>query len=362
MGGMAGSGHSCFYLLWRAAHNPTRVRRGLCDHGGLSPLGLAPTSFIDAATGAPAYGAYAGPMPAVDLGQLGLRDRVARRKRWVYCAIVTDEMWLSFAIVRTGYAATAFAFAYDRAGKRMMVDRSVLAPAPMARVNDDPHAQGELATFARGKTRLSVTRRGTTLDVHVRLRDLEIDAAIDEATGPPAITAIASLGNGLLDATEKRGLLDVKGLARTGNREIVLSGGTAGYDYTHGLLPRHTTWRWAFALGRDESGQPFGFNVVQGFVGQAECAAFCGGEVVPIAEPRFEFDLAAPMRPWRLTADGVDLTFEPGAIHAQTTNALLVKSRFVQPVGLFTGTVRIRGRDVRVAGLPGVVEDQDVLW
>ena len=68
------------------------------------------------------------------------------------------------------------------------------------------------------------------------------------------------------------------------------------------------------------------------------------------------------MRPWRLTADGIDLTFEPGGLHAQSTNLLVVKSRFVQPVGTFTGTVRVGGRDVRVVGLPGVVEDQDVLW
>ena len=35
---------------------------------------------------------------------------------------------------RTGYAATVFAFAYDLAGKRMLVDRTVLGPAPLARV------------------------------------------------------------------------------------------------------------------------------------------------------------------------------------------------------------------------------------
>jgi hypothetical protein len=191
--------------------------------------------------------------------------------------------------------------------------------------------------------------------------DLEIDAAIDEASGPPAVSAIARLGDGLVGGTEKRLLLSVRGRARVGNREVVLDGGTTGYDYTHGLLPRHTKWRWAFALGKAE-GQPFGFNVVQGFVGEAECAAFFGGEVLPIAEPRFSFDAAAPVRPWHLTGDGIDLAFEPGAVHAQNTNLVVVKSRFVQPVGQFTGTVRVKGRDVRVASLPGVVEDQDVLW
>ncbi|CAN5893205.1 DUF2804 domain-containing protein [soil metagenome] len=304
-------------------------------------------------------------MPPVDLGPLGLRDRIARRKRWVYGAIVTGDVWLSFAIVRTGYAATVFAFAYDLVAKRMLADRTVLGPTAVARVADDFHAPGEVAQFQLGKRHVSLVRTGSTLDVRVRLDDIAIDASIDERSGPPAITAIAAVGapgEGLLNATEKRVLLDVQGRAVCAGRELSLDGGSAGYDYTHGLLPRHTTWRWAFAQGRSAAGEPFAFNVVQGFVGEAECAAFLGGAVIPIAEPSFDFDVAQPGKPWRLTGRGIDLTFAPGAVHEQHTKLVIVRSRFVQPVGVFTGTMRIDGRDILLDGLPGVVEDQDVLW
>ena len=330
--------------------------------GSARVLAPVPTSFLDAGTGGPAYGAYAGPMPKVELGPLGLRDRIARRKRWVYAAITTDDIWISLAVVRTGYAATLFAFAYDLVGKRMLVDRTVLGPTSTARVADDFHATGELAHFSFGKTRLALTRRGSRLDLHLRVKDLEVDASIEESVGPPAISAIAKLGDGLLTATEKRALLRVVGRARCGAREIALDGGSAGYDYTHGLLPRHTKWRWAFAQGRSVGGEPFAFNVVQGFVGEAECAAFASGQVFPIAEPTFQFDVAEPSRPWRLKGPGIDLVFAPGAVHAQMTKLVVVRSRFVQPVGTFSGTIRVSGRDVQVAGLPGVVEDQDVLW
>jgi Protein of unknown function (DUF2804) len=337
--------------------------------GSARILGVAPTTFLDAA-GQPAFGAYAGPLPKVELGPLGLRDRIARLKRWVYGAITTDDVWISFAVVRTGYAATVFAFAYDLAGKRMLVDRTVLGPATVARVADDFHAIGEIAHFQFGKTRVALSRGPhkdgtTTLDVHLRLEDLEVDASIDESVGPRAITAIARLGEpdeGLLNATEKRALLGVKGRARCGAREVTLDGGTAGYDYTHGLLQRHTKWRWAFAQGRSVGGEPFAFNLVQGFVGEAECAAFVGGDAIPLAEPTFHFDLENPGKPWRLQGPGIDLVFAPGAVHSQMTKLVVVRSRFVQPVGAFSGTVRVGGRDVQVAGLPGVVEDQDVLW
>jgi hypothetical protein len=84
--------------------------------------------------------------------------------------------------------------------------------------------------------------------------------------------------------------------------------------------------------------------------------------VHPIAEPKFGFDAGRPELPWTLRGDGIDLTFETGAVHTQHTNLGVIRSRFVQPVGTFSGSIRVAGKDVYVRNLPGVVEDQDVLW
>jgi hypothetical protein len=207
-----------------------------------------------------------------------------------------------------------------------------------------------------------LARGGSRLDVRAKIGELDLEAALDESLAPPSITAIARLGEGLIDATEKRALTKVSGSARIDGRTIDLSRAVGGWDYTHGLLPRHTKWNWAFALGKANDGRPIGFNVAQGFVGEAECAAFIDGDVFPLAEPKFGFDLDRPELPWTLRGDGFDLTFETGAVHAQNTNLGIIRSRFVQPVGTFSGLIRIDGKDVLVRNLPGVVEDQDVLW
>ncbi len=317
---------------------------------GLAP---APSSFVDAATGAPAFGAYEGPLPPVRFPSLGLRDRALRRKKWLYAAIATDDVWIALAVVRTGYAATAFGYAYDLAGKRMLADETKLAPAPLSRVADDPHARGVLASFGR---RVTIARTDEGLAIRAKLGALALDATLADARAPSALSAIAPLGGGLANATEKRALLAVTGRARAGDRELALDGAVGGYDYTHGLMPRRTRWRWAFALGKDVSGAPIAFNFVGGFVGEAECALFADGRAHAMPEPRFSFD--APTSPWRLEADGVDLVFEPGAMHAQYTNLGLVRSKFLQPAGTFRGTVGRR----RVERLAGVVEDQDVVW
>lgn len=333
-------------------------------------LGPPPRAFLNPSTGRPAFGSFAGALPRVEIASvLGTSPRletVFRRKKWVWLAVTTDEIWLSLAIVRMGYAASASVFVFDVRTRAMLVDRTFVAAPFAADVADDPHASGALAHFRQGRSRMSVKRRGATLHLVADLSGLAIDAIFDDAAAPPPIAAIAPLAdsaNGTsLSATEKSALASVRGSLFANGRRFPLDGGFGGYDYTHGLMPRHTRWNWAFAMGRTERGEAIGFNVVEGFVGEAECAAFFRGAVLPLGEPRFEFDAANPAKPWRLVGPGMALTFDVGAIHVQNTNLGLARSRFVQPVGTFRGALVLDGEDVRLDRVLGVVEDQDVLW
>lgn len=325
-------------------------------------LSPAPRAFVDPETRAPAFGSYAGPLPPIHFDGLALVDRALRRKKWLYVALTSDELWIALAVVRMGYATSAFAFAYHLGERRMLADATVVGPPRVAEVTEHVHAPGVLARFGFGRSSVALERRGDVCELRARFADLEIEASIDETTAPPAIAAISELGPSLVSATEKRALAAVRGSVVAQGRRFSLDGAFGGYDYTHGLMPRNTRWKWAFAMGRAKDGAPIGFNLVQGFVGASECAAFRSGGVSPVSEPRFDFDVAQPERPWRLVGDGMDLTFDVGAVHAQHTNLLLVRSRFLQPAGTFSGTMRIDGRDVELDGVPGVVEDQDVLW
>ena len=64
-----------------------------------------------------------------------------------------------------------------------------------------------------------------------------------------------------------------------------------------------------------------------------------------------------------LTEDGaVDLAFQPIHVHREERDYKVVKSRFVQPLGLFSGAVSVGEQRVELDKLAGVVEDQDVVW
>jgi Protein of unknown function (DUF2804) len=342
-------------------------------------LEAPPSSVLDPLTHAPARGSFRGGLPpSVDLGALAVPSlpilggslfRVAHEKRWVYAAISAGDVFLGAAIIKLGYASSAFVFAFDRASGRMLADVSLLGPSFFAKVNGSPR-EGASARFSSPLPRASLSWRRApgegAFSLAVRAGEVSLDARFAVEGAPPPIGVIADLGAaGLVNTTEKGALLAVTGAATIGGRRISLDGGLGGYDYTHGYLARHTAWQWAFLLGRAESGERVGLNLVQGFVGEPECALWIDGALYPLAEGRFTFDAKRPGEPWQVrTADeSVDLRFEPGGIHQEHKDLGVVTSRFIQPVGCFSGSIRVPGRAPLVlARALGVVEDQDVLW
>jgi hypothetical protein len=58
----------------------------------------------------------------------------------------------------------------------------------------------------------------------------------------------------------------------------------------------------------------------------------------------------------------VDLTFAPGGMHEERRNLGVIATSFVQPAGVYRGTMRVDGRTLTLDGVVGVTEDQDVVW
>lgn len=333
-------------------------------------LSPRPHAVIDPRTRVPLAGSYHGGLPRVDPSLVGKSPlfRIAHEKRWVYVAVTAGDLLVAAVVTRFGYASNSFAFVYDRAEGRMVARYSAVAPAFAAEVGDTG-GEGCRARFRWLGARLAIERGNGERDYRLEITapELRVSARLSSEGMPPPIGAVASLDgpSGLFNATEKGVLLPVVGEVVAGGRHYTLDGGLGGYDYTSGLLARHTAWRWGFALGRARSAERVGLNLVQGFVGASECAVWVDGELYPLSEGRFELDVDKPLDPWRVrTADGeVDLRFEPGALHAETHNFGVVASRFIQPVGSFSGTVRVAGREpLELDRVLGVVEDQDVLW
>ncbi len=329
-------------------------------------LADAPDAALDPGR-RPNVGSYRGIVSRLDVADAAPSAlyRLAHHKRWIYFAFATEDVWIGVAVVDLGYVVNSFAYAWDRRSKRMLFDGSALCPPAIGRVRDADEGERS-ARFLDPKHEVHVTRapRSPRWEVSARYPGFELLATAEPLTRAPALTAIVPIDGGVASTTEKHALLRATGTARLGGRRVDLDDACAGYDYTSGLLGRLTAWRWGFLLGHAKDGTRVGVNLVEGFVGEAECAAWVGDELLGLGEGRFEFDRGQPLSPWevRTTDRAVELAFAPGALHAEEQDFKLVASSFIQPVGEYTGTLALAGKRLELDRVIGVTEDQRTLW
>lgn len=339
-----------------------------------APAGFpaVPGAVIDPA-GQPRFGAYAGGMDRVEIGPLagtGLRGRLRRLgslKRWHHVLLASDEVIVTLAVVDAGYAAGGFLFAVERAGGAVLLDRTFLAPAPAAWVNDCPGVGARATLFAPTAT-LRVERRSDRYQVTAALgRAGRLEAVLESSGAPAPFTLVARVPGGGVHVTQKSGPLPAAGELRAGRRRFSLEGALGGLDYTQGLLARRTAWRWAYALGRDAGEAPLALNLAQGIDeegGPREDVLVLGAGPQPLVRCTFEHDRARPLAPWRIAGgDGaIDLRFTPLAVHREERNLGLLRTRFFQVAGSFDGRLPGPRGAIAVARLPGVCEDQELRW
>ncbi|MFN8126297.1 MAG: DUF2804 domain-containing protein [Candidatus Nanopelagicales bacterium] len=353
------------------------------------PPPVAPAILLP--DGTPEFGVYSGIPVEIDYSDLtgpwtrNAMSRFLRHKRWLYVFVATDEIVLISAIVDAGPTGTGFIMITDRATGEVLADASRPGGAgPLTGVGDSP-VVGHRSHYTMPGTIISASGDERELQFRAQFHSLPFAPFISDpmvqldlrlATDVhPGITAVSEIeqDSPLVTATAKNAALPARGqltLRRDGRAtDYDLSGGLGGFDYTNGFLPRHTAWRWAYLTGRLGDGRPVGLNLVSGFSGIGDNAHenICWIDGSPHRlDPaaRIIFDAAEPRKPWQVTTtDGaVDLQFTPLAVHSENLNLGAVRSRFIQPSGHFSGTIRVADQTLTIDELPGVVEDQDVLW
>lgn len=319
--------------------------------------------------GSPAFGAYAGNISAVEWDGLsgafkrsGLWQRF-HHKRWHYVGIAGADCFIGLAVVDAGWAASAFAYLFDREQRRVLVDFTGMGiPGLQVKVNHQG-GEGALARFQGAGGEILLTRAVgcSHYTLKVRLRDFSLDAILDTAQAAPTLSAIIPIQKGVANCTQKSACLKVTGSAQCQGRQYDLTGDSASLDYTNGLLARDTAWRWASAHS-----PKIGFNLQAGFNGSAENVLWLNGRMILLGAAQFDFDPKRPMQPWRIrTDDGLlDLGFEPHGARRENKQLLIAASDYIQPIGVFSGQVRAHPSDppTLVSNLLGVTEDHRARW
>jgi hypothetical protein len=238
---------------------------------------------------------------------------------WRYVGVYGDEVMACVASARIGPVRQSFWALWDRKESRLY-QRTALGSCGVQ--------------LANGR-------------VSVRGPSIRLDLSLEETAGIETVCPIA----GNYAWTRKQGGLPVSGLLElpAASRRIVAR---AVVDDTAAYYPRHTSWRWSAGVGAGVDGRPVAWNLVSGINDPprgSERTVWIDGEPIEVGPCAFADDLSA--------VDG--LWFQAEAMREHNENLLLVRSRYRQPFGSFSGTLP---GGLRLAEGYGVMEHHDVWW
>ena len=248
-------------------------------------------------------------------------------KRWTYVGVYTPEVMLCVGDARIG-------------------------PVPqrwwaVALPGGEMH---ERTTFGSGG--IAIGGYGARA-VRVRTRAVEIALELEEQGGVEVLSPIGDRG---YIWTRKQACVPVSGAVTIDGRRYEVAGDHAFVDESAGYHARHTAWRWSAGIGTVDDGRRVGWNLVDGIHDgelASERTVWLDGEPVAAAPVTFAENLSEIGSP-----DGL-LHFEEWSSREHATNALLLRSRYRQPFGTFSGT--LPGGLALTEGY-GVMEDHDVHW
>jgi len=277
----------------------------------------------------PFRGEYGGPRPRALEGVTLPPDRMPAwrgtrpLKQWRYVGVYGRDEMICAGSVRVGPARQEFWAVWDRRERKL-----------------------------RERTR----RRHRAVELEpgrVRVDDGDVRIALD-LDEMPGIETVCPSGTAYA-WTRKQGGIAATGTLTLGGRERRIES-RAVIDDTAGYHARHTRWQWSAGVGTTTEGLPVAWNLVAGLndpASSSERTVWVDG--VPSEPPSCDFaeDLSA--------VDG--LRFHQESVRERNENYGLLRSRYRQPFGTFTGHLpTATGQGPTLAEGYGVMEFHNAFW
>lgn len=325
----------------------------------------------------------------------GIARGRGRNKRWEYWNVTTPSHIVGLTVSSIDYAAVHEVWVFDRATQRswhrsatVLPSRGVELPARLeggrsrARAKDLDIAIDEVGapsgssrtvpdggpstTVPDGGRSAGVTPRATRLRARIPGASLDVLAELPHGHERLAV---------VVPWSERRFQYTVKDIARPARGSITLDGETfelpeskswAVLDHGRGRWPYDVSWNWGAGSGRS-GGRVIGLQVGGQWTdgtGSTENSILVDGVLHKIrAELAWEYDLAAPLRPWRVHGGGLDATLEPFYDKVTRTNLGVVSASTDQCFGRWSGSFETAdGSRVEFSGIDGWAEDVHNRW
>jgi len=169
---------------------------------------------------------------------------------------------------------------------------------------------------------------------------------------------------------QKINLLKPNGYVKAGNQKYDLNNCYGVLDWGRGVWTYKNTWYWS-SLNGEYQGKRIGWNLGYGF-GDTSAAsenmffyddkAYKLQDVIfkiPVKDAKDDF-----MSQWKLTSlsGDINVIFKPVLDRHADTNVGLIRSNQHQVFGLFTGSIKIEGKEIYFEDVPGFAEKVFNRW
>ena len=171
-----------------------------------------------------------------------------------------------------------------------------------------------------------------------------------ELTRPDGVEVVSPHGRSYV-WTRKLAPVHVRGTVSAGGQVFELDGDDGFVDESAGYHARHTTWCWSAGLGRTTDGRSVAWNLVDGVHDgvASERTVWVDGAAAEVPAQEFARDLSRVG----------ELDFREWSARESDRNLLVMRNRYRQPFGEFSGTLP---GGLALAEGWGVMEEHDVLW
>ncbi len=293
-------------------------------------------------------------------------------KRWQFIGVFSPEYIVGLAVVDVGYLGMGWMYLYDRKTKELIeweakspLGTHVLAERDPKRGCWSLHKKDQHLEIRADAEKLS-----RTVEIDLRRKGKHIKGRFELVDGGQS--ALAYLGGMAADRfnlTYKTAGLLTSGKLTLNDQPIDFPRDTTRglVDWTWGCPARETYWNWSACTGLLSDGRTIGWNLATGINEgkNVENAFWVDGELEALGSVRFDYDPKNMMEPWEIKDEHerVSLRFQPEGMRSENINALVIKSRFFQPFGVYQGTItRENGEVLSIDNLPGVAEEHFALW
>lgn len=301
-----------------------------------------------------------------------LPPSLARKKKWNYWAVTSNELLLSATIADIDIFQLGSAYIFDRRTHRHIEKTVVQPPNTIAM----PETISGGIVIEHPDMHVALTDEGSGTRIRVEAGDfggtrLEADILIERPKGHETLNVVIPWSDVQFQFTSKQNTLPASGFAQLNEERLEFAPPAFGcLDFGRGVWPEHTFWNWGAASGvqgRRIVGLNPGGRWTDG-AGMTENGICIDGRITKFSEDLlFEYDRAAMMKPWRVrtTATGrIDLLFEPEFERVSESgrrDGYFASAH--QMFGRYSGRIRPDdGGPIEVHDLFGWIEEHEARW